>query len=145
MLKLCLLLTACILAIVSAQGQSQDLKSCRAVFSEQNRKQLTWINRCVKELGYKSAREKTQKSTCVWKCVLDNFNMLNDDGNLDKDQYNKHLTEEWPSHMLDRANTTFQPCLKIGGETTQDEFCKGYDPLVKCLTRNFANLCKGIK
>jgi len=126
---------------------AQEQKSCRAVFSEQNRKQIQQINVCVKQLGYKTGREKTQKSACVQKCVLENLEMLNDEGYVDQKQYNTYLAAQWPEYWVERANATFQPCLKIKRDEAagpNDEFCKAISPITKCLTRNFANLCRGI-
>ncbi len=78
-------------------------RSCRSIVSDQNRKQINGINECNKQLGYKTGREKSQKSACVIKCMLERLNMLNNLGIVDQDQYNKYLVEQWPEHLIDRG------------------------------------------
>lgn len=94
----------------------QPQKSCRAHFSDMNRKQLKWINDCVKQLGYKTAREKTQKSTCVMKCVLENLKMLNDDGRVDEASFENFLKENWPEYLQDKGRAALKPCRDIAGK-----------------------------
>ncbi|CAL8132363.1 unnamed protein product [Orchesella dallaii] len=142
-LKFYVVFAVCVLVVSSASVGPQ--KSCRATISDINKQQIDLVNRCVKELGFKSGRERAQKSGCVMVCVLKNLEMLNEEGIIDQSQVDKYLIEQWPEELQERANATMQPCLRLGPSPNfiQDEFCKGYEPLVKCVSRGFLNICKG--
>ncbi|OXA57507.1 uncharacterized protein LOC110846363 [Folsomia candida] len=141
-----IVLTLTILVVISIVTPAPPERKCRTVFTDLNKRELQQINVCTKELGYKSGREKSQKSTCTMKCVLTKESLIKPDGQLSAEQFDIYVMEHFPPSLIDRANETFNPCLALfdGKNIEQDEFCKSYDPLVKCLTRNFANLCRGL-
>jgi len=142
--KISVIFLAVVISIVTAAPPPE--RKCRGVFTDLNKKELQQINVCTKELGFKSGREKSQKSTCTMKCVLTKEGLLKEDGQLSTDQFDFYLGLHFPPSLVARANETFYPCLELfeGKFIENDEFCKNYDPLVKCLTRNFLNLCRGL-
>lgn len=104
-----------LIQVLSPEAQPVE-KSCRTVFSELNKKQVELIAECLKQLGYKTVKEKTQKSTCVLKCVMSNLKVLNGNGSVDEGTFNDFVEHQWPHHLQQRAKDAFGPCFTITSE-----------------------------
>ncbi|OXA38622.1 uncharacterized protein LOC110861693 [Folsomia candida] len=121
-------------------------RKCRTVWTDLNKLELRQIGVCTKELGWKGGREKTQKSTCTMKCVLTKEGLIQEDGHLSITNYNSYLLDHFPPSLVERSNETFFPCFELfeGTNIGVDPDCKEYEPFTKCLTKRFADLCKGL-
>ncbi|XP_035713949.1 uncharacterized protein LOC118438194 [Folsomia candida] len=138
------LLLVFVLSIVSTAPPPE--RKCRSVWTDLNKEELKKIGICTKELGWKNGREKSQKSTCTMKCVLTKEGLIQDDGLIALAKYNSYIIDHFPPSLLERSNSTFYPCFQLGEGITvgSDPDCKEYEPLIKCVNRRFADLCKGL-
>ncbi|OXA59970.1 hypothetical protein Fcan01_04607 [Folsomia candida] len=116
-------------------------KPCNAVVADLTKKQLGGISACTKALKFKDAKEKAKKTTCIMKCVLKKEALLDEKGQLTLEQFDKFLAKHFPDSMTEKANSTFRPCVDgaLKGMDDTEEFCKDYDPMIKCLLSTFPN------
>ncbi|OXA59963.1 uncharacterized protein LOC110844879 [Folsomia candida] len=120
-------------------------KSCKQVMADLTKRQLGGISACGKSLKFKNGKDKAKKMNCILKCVMTNEKVLNAEGYFDATQLDALIIKEFPPYLHEKANASFMPCSEKGAtidpNPETDEFCKSYDPFIKCLLGSLPTLC----
>ncbi|CAG7665322.1 unnamed protein product [Allacma fusca] len=137
------LLAAFVLALSILDGLAKEEVSCKSIMGEMTKRQLQGISKCTKSMKFKNGKEKSQKMMCILKCVMANEGILSAEGKMDKETFAAFLEKEVPPSMKDRAKEVLGKCRDAHGDALDpsDEFCKSYDPLIKCFMGAVMQLC----
>jgi len=122
----------------------QGAKTCKEQISDMTKMQMTMMSKCAKSMKFKNGKEKAAKSMCIMKCVLKDVGMLDEAGRTGETQFKTLVAKffEKPEHQ-DYVFNVLNPCQVEHGPNMDpdEEFCKSYDPFIKCLMGKLMQVC----
>jgi len=123
---------------------SQQQRSCRAIVSDLNKREIQSIGKCTKTLKYTNVRDKIAKSSCVMKCVLSTENIITPAGEFSQANLDAFVDREFPEELRPKIKGLIAPCVEQYGKILDpnDEFCKSYEPAMKCFSSKLPSFCK---
>ncbi|CAG7725606.1 unnamed protein product [Allacma fusca] len=118
-------------------------KTCKQLVSDITKRQLGGISKCTKSMKFKNGKDKSQKMGCILKCVMVKEGFLDAEGRMPKEQFDKFIEKELSPSLKERGLTLFDSCRASHADNLDpsEEFCKSYDPLVKCMLGAMTQLC----
>jgi hypothetical protein len=141
-----IILALAFLALFCAFADQVSGKDCRGIVSDLNKREIAGISTCTKAMRsqFKNVRDKIAKSTCIMKCVLKNEKILTPAGEFSQENIDAFFTREFPVELHAKIKTLVQPCIDQYSDKLDDseEFCKSYDPAIKCFSQKLPLFCK---